>query len=137
MKILKELQTLLIERQKCKKRLENYIGEIKTLNRLSSGPSGMKGIDYSSDKVQSTSQIGFQDALTRLSRINSHIYLHEEELRNMEKVINEIVSILRSMNKLEYEVYILHCVEDMTFSQIANKLGYSERQIYRYWDKVK
>lgn len=135
--MLKELQQLIRDRDACNQRLEDYESEIANIQHELRGPREVKGIDYSRERVQSTNHLAFGDAIRRLGEINSHILLHKEQLEQFNELINTIATTLELFDRVEYNVFIMHCVKGMKFADIAETLDYSERQIYRYWDRVK
>ena len=61
-KIIKSYQELCREIEIWESRDRAYQAEIQALNQLANiyGPSGVSGIDYSKDRVQSSSHIGFE-----------------------------------------------------------------------------
>lgn len=128
MDIIKSYKELCSEIEMWKWRVEAYKAEIKALSKMAKvyGPGGVSGIDYSRPNVQSSTQMGFEEYLIRLQQLESHIYLHEEAIKNMIKSKEKIEKHLEELQGLDRKVVYMRDIEGKTLKDIADKLGYSE-----------
>ena len=131
MKIIKSYNELCSEIEMWESRVDSYKAQIKALNQLAkiSGPSGLKGIDYSQPAVQSSGQLAFGDYLFQLSQLESHIYLHEETIKNMIKSKENIKKRLKELEGIDKKVVYMRDIEKKRLSDIADSLGYSYQYI--------
>ncbi|GFN35800.1 RNA polymerase sigma factor sigma-70 region 4 domain-containing protein [Tepidimicrobium xylanilyticum] len=127
MDTIKSYKDLCEEIEIWKWRVEAYKAEIKALKKLAKvyGPSDITGIDYSQPKVQSTNQIGFEEFLERLHKLENHIYIHEEAIRNMEKCRRKMEERIKRLEGIDKKVVYMRDIEGKTLVEIADKLGYS------------
>ena len=128
MDIIKSYKDLCIEIEIWEMRLEAYQTEIKALIKLSKayGPEEVKAIDYTQPKVQGTRQIGFEEFLVRLNKLESHMLLHKETIDSMIKIKTNIEEKLRELEGLDKRVVYLRDIEGKRLADIAEELGYSE-----------
>lgn len=131
MDAIKSYEELCEEIEIWKWRVEAYKTEIKALKKLAKvyGPGGVKGIDYSQPKVQSTHQIGFEEFLERLHKLENHIYIHEEAIKNMEKCRKNIEERIKKLEGIDYKVVYMRDIEGKKLMDIAEELGYSYQYI--------
>lgn len=110
-----------------KERVKAYEAEIRALKKLAKvyGPSDVKGIDYSQPKVQNTNQIGFEEFLERLYKLEHHIYIHEEAIESMIKAKAKIEEHLKSLEGIDQQVVYMRDIEGKKLMDIAEELGYS------------
>lgn len=111
-----------------KERLKTYEIQLKAIVKLAKldGPSDITAIDYSKPYVDGTRQIGFEEALEMLHKIESHIYLHKEAIANMEKSKKKIEEEIKKLEGLDQKVVYMRDIEGKTLKEIADELGYSE-----------
>lgn len=128
MEPIKSYKDLCTEIEIWKERVKAYEAEIKALKKLAKayGPSDVKGIDYSQPKVQNTNQIGFEEFITRLQKLENHIFIHLDAIANMEKSRKRMEKKIKELEGLDQKVVYLRDIEGMTLAEIAEKLGYSE-----------
>lgn len=128
MDTIKSYKDLCTEIEIWKERVKAYEAEIKALKKLAKayGPSDVKGIDYSQPKVQNTNQIGFEEFITRLQKLENHIFIHLDAIANMEKSRKRMEKKIKELEGLDQKVVYLRDIEGMTLAEIAEKLGYSE-----------
>ena len=128
MDVVKSYKDLCTEIEIWKERVKAYKAEIKALKKLAKayGPSEVKGIDYSQLKVQNANQIGFEEFLERLYKLENHIYIHEEAINNMIKAKLKIEEYLKKLEGLDKKVVYMRDIEGKTLKEIADELGYSE-----------
>lgn len=128
MDIIQSYKDLCDEIEMWKERLKTYevqIEAIRKLAKLDGPPSDISGIDYSQPSVQGARQIGFEEALEMLGKLESHIYLHQQAIANMEKSKREIEEKIKGLEGLDKRVVYMRDIEGMTLKDIAEKLGYS------------
>ncbi len=131
MDVVKSYKDLCEEIEIWKWRVEAYKAEIKALKKLAKvyGPSDVKGIDYSQPKVQNTNQIGFEEFLERLYKLEHHIYIHEEAIKNMEKCRKNMEERIKKLEGIDQKVVYMRDIEGKTLKEIAEELGYSYQYI--------
>lgn len=127
MDIIKSYKDLCIEIEIWKERVEAYKAEINALKKLAKayGPGDVKGIDYTQPRIQSTSQIGFEEFLLRFNKLENHILLHEETIKEMVKSKLKIEEHLTSLEGLDHKVVYMRDIEGKKLVDIAKELGYS------------
>ncbi len=127
MDVVKSYKDLCEEIEIWKWRVEAYKAEIKALKKLAKvyGPSDVKGIDYSQPKVQNTNQIGFEEFLERLYKLEHHIYIHEEAIKNMEKCRKNMEERIKRLEGIDQKVVYMRDIEGKSLKEIAEELGYS------------
>lgn len=128
MDTIKSYKDLCSEIEIWKERLKTYEIQIEAIKKLAKldGPKDITGIDYTQPYVDGTSQIGFEEALEMLGKIESHIYLHQQAITNMEKSRKRMEKKIKELEGLDQKVVYLRDIEGMTLAEIAEKLGYSE-----------
>ncbi len=131
MDVVKSYKDLCTEIEIWKERVKAYKAEIKALKKLAKvyGPSDVKGIDYSQLKVQNTHQIGFEEFLERLYKLEYQIYIHEEAIESMEKHRRNIEERIKKLKGIDYKVVYLRDIEGKSLIEIADELGYSYQYI--------
>lgn len=127
MDTIKSYKDLCTEIEIWKERVKAYEAEIKALKKLAKayGPSEVKGIDYTQPRVQNTNQIGFEEFLERLHKLENHIYIHEEAISNMIKAKLKIEEHLKKLEGLDQKVVYMRDIEGKALIDIAEELGYS------------
>lgn len=128
MEFIKSYKDLCDEIEIWKERVKAYEAEIEALKKLAKiyGPSDIKGIDYSQPRVESTNQIGFEEFLERLYKLENHIYIHEEAIKNMEKHKKTMEERIERLEGIDHKVVYLRDIQGKTLKEIADELGYSE-----------
>ena len=126
--LIKSYNDLCEEIEISKWRIEAYKAEIEALKKLArfDGPSDISAIDYSQPSIQTSGQLGFEEALIRLQKIDSHILLHQETIKKLEKAKKQMEERIEKLEGLDKKVVYMRDVEGKTLYQIANELGYSE-----------
>jgi hypothetical protein len=126
-KIIKSYQELCREIEIWESRDRAYQAEIQALNQLANiyGPSGVSGIDYSKDRVQSSSHIGFETYLLRLFEIEAHIKVHEKALKEMKLAREQIEKTIENMSGIDRKVVYLRDIKGMKLEEIADELHFS------------
>ncbi|SDX85240.1 sigma factor-like helix-turn-helix DNA-binding protein [Tepidimicrobium xylanilyticum] len=128
MDTIKSYKDLCSEIEIWKERLKTYEIQIEAIKKLAKldGPKHITGIDYTQPYVDGTRQIGFEEALEMLHKIESHIYLHKEAIANMEKSKKKIEEEIKKLERLDKKVVYMRDIEGKTLKEIADELGYSE-----------
>lgn len=101
---------------------------VKKLAKLD-GPQPITGIDYSQPNVQNTSQIDFFTAIEIISKIDNHIYIHQDTIERLTKIKEQIKQNIESMDGLDKKVVYKRDIEGKRLYEIADELGYSYRYI--------
>ena len=131
MDVVKSYKDLCEEIEIWKERLKTYEIQLKAIVKLAKldGPSDITAIDYSKPYVDGTRQIGFEEALEMLHKIESRIYLHKETIANMEKSKKKIEEEIKKLEGLDKKVVYMRDIEGKTLKEIADELGYSYQYI--------
>lgn len=131
MDTIKSYKDLCSEIEIWKERLKTYEIQIEAIKKLAKldGPKDITGIDYTQPYVDGTSQIGFEEALEMLGKIESHIYLHQQAITNMEKSKKKIEESIKGLEGLDQKVVYMRDIKGMTLADIAEELGYSYQYI--------
>lgn len=127
MDVVKSYKDLCEEIEIWKDRLKSYEVQLKSISKLAKldGPSDISAIDYTKPYVDSTSQIGFEEALEMLKKIENHIYLHKEAIENMERYKKRIKERIKKLEGIDYKVVYMRDIEGKSLVDIANELRYS------------
>lgn len=131
MDTIKSYKDLCTEIEIWKERVKAYEAEIKALKKLAKayGPSDVKGIDYSQPKVQNTNQIGFEEFITRLQKLENHIFIHLEAIANMEKSREKMEEKIKQLEGIDQQVVFMRDIKGKSLVEIADELGYSYQYI--------
>ena len=113
MEVIKSYKDLCTEIEIWKERVKAYKAEIKALKKLAKiyGPSEVKGIDYTQPRVQNANQIGFEEFLERLYKLENHICIHEEAISNMIKAKLKIEEHLKKLRRNKSAVVYMRDIE--------------------------
>lgn len=127
MDVVKSYKDLCEEIEIWKERLKTYEIQLKTIIKLAKldGPSDITAIDYSKPYVDGTKQIGFEEALQMLHKIENHIYLHKQAIENMERYKKRIKERIKNLEGIDYKVVYMRDIEGKSLKEIAEALGYS------------
>jgi len=127
MDTIKSYKDLCSEIEIWKERLKTYEIQIEAIKKLAKldGPKHITGIDYTQPYVDGTSQIGFEEALEMLWKIESHIYLHQQAIANMEKSKKKIEERIKDLEGIDQKVIYMRDIEGMKLKDIAEALDYS------------
>lgn len=132
MNAIKSYKDLCSEIEIWKERLRTYEVQIEAIRKLArlDGPSDIKAIDYT-QPIGGTniSQIGFEEALDMLAKIQNHIYLHQRAIKDMEKSKKKIEDSIEKLEGIDKRVAYLRDIEGLALVEISNKLGYSYQYI--------
>lgn len=109
-------------------RYESYQAQYKALKKMArlDGPKEIGSIDYSQPRVSGGGgQIDLAEAIEKLQRIQSHLFLHSEAIERMEEQKNKMEKKLKDLVGLEYRIIYMRDVEGKKLKDIANELNYS------------
>ena len=129
MNAIKSYKDLCSEIEIWKERLKTYETQIEAIRKLArlDGPQDIKAIDYTQPLGGTNiSQIGFEEALDMLAKIQNHIYLHQRAIKDMEKSKKKIEDSIEKLEGIDKRVIYLRDIEGIGLTDIAQKLNYSE-----------
>jgi predicted nucleic acid-binding Zn-ribbon protein len=129
---IKSYKDLCNEIEIWKERLKTYKTQIEAIRKLArlDGPQDIRAIDYTKPiGGTSVSQIGFEEALEMLAKIQGHIFLHQRTIKEMEKSKKKIEDSIEKLEGLDKRVAYLRDIEGLALVEISNKLGYSYQYI--------
>lgn len=109
-------------------RYESYMAQYKALKKMAKldGPQEIGSIDYSQPRVSGGGgQIDLAEALERLGRIESHLFLHSEAITRMQEEKENMEKKLKDLVGLEYRVMYMRDMEGKKLKDIAIELNYS------------
>ncbi|NBI08227.1 hypothetical protein [Senegalia massiliensis] len=109
-------------------RYESYRAQYKALVKMVNldGPKHIKGVDYSQPRVSGGGgQIDLAEAIERLQRIESNLFLHSEAITKMEEEKEKMEKKLKDLVGLEYRVIYMRDIEGKKLKDIASELNYS------------
>lgn len=131
METIKSYKDLCTEIEIWKERVKAYEAEIKALKKLAKayGPSEVKGIDYTQPRVDKTNQIGFEEFIERLQKLESHIFIHLEAIANMEKSREKMEEKIKQLEGIDQQVVFMRDIKGKSLVEIADELGYSYQYI--------
>ena len=89
------------------------------------GPSKVKGIDYSQPAVVESSPLDYATYLQQLQKIESHLVLHRDRLKRLNREKKTRERKLESMEGLHYRVAYLREIKGKTLKEISEELDYS------------
>lgn len=129
--LIKSYNDLCEEIEIWKWRIEAYKAEIEALKKLArfDGPSDISAIDYSQPSIQTSGQLGFEEALIRLQKIDSHILLHTETIKKLEKAKRQMEERIEKLEGLDRKVVYMRDALNKPLTEIAEELGYSYQYI--------
>lgn len=126
--IVKEIEELSHTIEQIRMEIETYL----KMGNVFGGPSGMKGVDYSTEKVRGSSKMSFSDAMRKIGERENVLQPYLEKLAALKK-LKETFDELHESNRdtIDAKVFYLRFVKNYTQRETACELGYSERQIQR------
>ena len=128
MDVIKSYKDLCEEIEIWKERIKAYKVEIEALKKLAKfeGPSDISAIDYTRPSVSTSGQLGFEDALIRIQKIESHIELHKDTIERLERSKENLEERIEQLEGLDKRVIYKRDVEGKKLYEIADELGFSE-----------
>lgn len=110
-------------------RIESKIRQLEQLNALK---TCVGALDYSKDRIQTSTTNSTEDRLIRIIDLENNINSDIDDLIDMK---NEARKIISKLSGVERTVLEMRYFEGMAWEEIAFRLGYEVRQIYRYHGK--
>lgn len=110
------------------KKILNNANRVKERLLQMYAPKGYStGTSYiDADNIRSTNnQMDLCELVAQIHQCDSMIFLQEERIKKLQKDIDEIYQMIRSMNGLNKKVHYLRLVEGKSLKEIADELGYS------------
>lgn len=121
--------------------IEQTRGEIEKYLKMGNvfrGPSEIRGIDYSSVKVQVSGMMTFGDAIKKIEKSESVLQFYLTKLIALKKIKAKLDQLYKNnCDTLPAKVFYFRFIKKYTQKQTASELGYSERQIQRIERKIK
>lgn len=100
----------------------------RQLERLMKTRLSIKGIDYSKDRVQTSSHSGQEDLIIKIIDLEREINRDINELVDKKAIAREKISHVHGVQGTVLEMRYLEC---MTWQEIAYRLSYSIRTVYK------
>jgi transcriptional regulator with XRE-family HTH domain len=125
--IIKSYQELCDEIDIWKSRVKAYEAEIRALKKLANiyGPSDIGALDYSQDRVQSSTHIGFETYLLRLYEIEAKMQAYDIAIGEMMDAKDTIERKLDEMTGIDHQVVYLRDIKGYKLQEIADQLHFS------------
>ncbi|MCT4597489.1 MAG: hypothetical protein N4A50_06375 [Vallitalea sp.] len=109
-------------------RLNSYIKQKEVLKEL---------IDKSSIDINNQYTIPYQSYSKELSILDSHIYLHQVEIKRLEEEKKEVDNIFSMLKGTQEQIFYHRVIKGLTQEQTAEKMYMSIRQVQRLEKKIK
>lgn len=100
----------------------------RQLERLMKTRLSIKGIDYSKDRVQTSGHNGQEDLIIKIIDLEREINRDIDELVDKKAIAREKISRVPGVQGTILEMRYLEC---MTWEEIAYRLSYSIRAVYK------
>jgi hypothetical protein len=125
--IIKSYQELCDEIDIWKSRVKAYEAEIRALKKLANiyGPSDITALDYSQDRVQGGTHLGFETFLFRMYEIEAKMGVHENAIEEMRIYKESIEKKLDKMSGIDHQVVYLRDIKGYKLQEIADQLHFS------------
>jgi predicted transcriptional regulator len=94
-------------------------------------PADISGINMDGMPKGSRNDMTLDRILGAIHKVESHLYLAEEELKCKEQQKKQLEEVMSNMEGIEYKVYYYRVVKRMTQLEVAEELGKSDRHIRR------
>lgn len=120
-------------RDEIQRELEKYV---KMLQK--NGFGELSGIDYSRDKVLSSSKnMDFYTTIQRIEGLQVNLARVLEEIKGLKKKKKRLVDMYKKKNDVEARVFYYREILKYSQEMTASMIGYSVRQIQRIEKKIK
>lgn len=124
--------TLIIE--DLRTQIESYL----KMGNIFNGPHGIRGIDYTKDRVDTSGGMAFSDAVRKIDEKEKILQPQIKKLETLRKIKNKFDELYQSdQDTLEAKVFYLRVIKKYTQRKTALELGYSERQIQRIEKRIR
>lgn len=126
--IVLEIEELTFTVEKLRDEIEKYL----KMGNVFRGPSGVSGIDYTSDKVKSSGMMAFADAMKKIDDKEKILQPYLERLAVLMRIKKNFDDLYKNnQDTISSKVFYLRKVKKYTQRKTADILGYSTRQIQR------
>ena len=122
-----------ITRDEIRRELRQYINNLK-----SNGSGDLRGLDYSKDKVLSSSKnVDFCTAIQKIDGLQHNLNRVLDEIDELKDKRKRLLSIYEKDETIEAQVF--YCREILKYSQelTATQIGYSVRQVQRIEKRIR
>lgn len=122
-----------ITRDEIRRELRQYINKLK-----SNGSGELRGIDYSKDKVLSSSKnVDFCTAVQKIDGLQLNLNRVLDEIEDLREKRKRLINIYKNDEDIEAQVF--YCREILKYSQelTATQIGYSVRQVQRIEKRIR
>lgn len=129
-----EIEELEKKINQIRKAIEKYL----KMGNVFRGPSGIRSIDYSDNKVHAGGMMAFSDVIKKIDEEESILQYYLAKLIVLKKlrgVFNE--AYINNCDATQAKVFYFRFIKRYTQKKTASELGYSERQIQRIERKIK
>ncbi len=131
--LCKEIEELTFTIKEVRDEIEKYL----KMGNVFRGPAGIKGVDYSADKVSTSGTMAFADAVKMIDEKEKVLQPYLEKLAVLMNIKKNLDDLYKSnQDTTESKVFYLRKVKKYTQKRTADILGYSTRQIQRIEKKI-
>lgn len=131
--LVKEIEELTVAIENLRTEIENYL----KMGNVFNGPSGIRGIDYTQDRVSTSGTMSFSDVLRRIYEKERILQPQIKRLETLKTIKIKFEELYQSdKDLLEAKVFYFRVIKKYTQKKTALELGYSERQIQRIEKKI-
>ncbi len=131
--LVKEIEELTVAIENLRTEIENYL----KMGNVFNGPSGIRGIDYTQDRVSTSGTMSFSDVLRRIYEKERILQPQIRRLETLKTIKIKFEELYQSdKDLLEAKVFYFRVIKKYTQKKTALELGYSERQIQRIEKKI-
>jgi DNA-directed RNA polymerase specialized sigma24 family protein len=109
-------------------RLNSYIKQKEVLKEL---------INKSSIDTNNQYTISYQSYSKELSILDSHIYLHQVEIKRLEEEKEEVNNLFSMLKGTEEQIFYYRVIKGLTQERTAERMYMSIRQVQRLEKKIK
>jgi hypothetical protein len=131
--LVKEIEELTVAIENLRTEIENYL----KMGNVFNGPSGIRGIDYTQDRVSTSGTMSFSDVLRRIYEKERILQPQIRRLETLKTIKIKFEELYQSdKDLLEAKIFYFRVIKKYTQKKTALELGYSERQIQRIEKKI-
>jgi hypothetical protein len=131
--IIQNYNDLCLEIEGLELRIDDIHTSIKYNQDLLHGncPKEMKGMTYSDMPKGSANYTSIDRIFETISKLESHLYLAEENLKSKRKSKKDIEGVMARLEGVENKVFYLNRIKGIPLIKVAEEIGYSVRQTER------
>lgn len=131
--LVKEIEELTVAIENLRTEIENYL----KMGNVFNGHSGIRGIDYTQDRVSTSGTMSFSDVLRRIYEKERILQPQIRRLETLKTIKIKFEELYQSdKDLLEAKIFYFRVIKKYTQKKTALELGYSERQIQRIEKKI-